>query len=46
VQAEILRYDAEHAFANPSNPHYDQTSAGDAWSHVLVFLKALSSTPS
>lgn len=46
VPAEILRYDAEHAFANPSNPHYDQTSAADAWTHVLAFLKALSSTPS
>jgi carboxymethylenebutenolidase len=41
VTAEIHRYDAEHAFANPSNPHYDQASAGDAWSHVLAFLDDL-----
>jgi len=38
VPAEIHRYDAEHAFANPSNPKYDEASAADAWSHVLAFL--------
>ena len=38
VPAEIHRYDAEHAFANPSNPKYDEPSAADAWSHVLAFL--------
>jgi carboxymethylenebutenolidase len=41
VRSEIHRYDAEHAFANPSNPHYDETSAADAWSHVLAFLATL-----
>jgi carboxymethylenebutenolidase len=41
VRASIYRYDAEHAFANPSNPKYDETSAGDAWSHVLAFLDDL-----
>ncbi|NVB81311.1 MAG: dienelactone hydrolase family protein [Kofleriaceae bacterium] len=41
VKAEIHRYDAEHAFANPSNPIYDETSAADAWSHVLAFLGSL-----
>jgi carboxymethylenebutenolidase len=35
---EIHRYDAVHAFANPSNPKYDQKSAADAWNHVRAFL--------
>jgi carboxymethylenebutenolidase len=35
---EIHRYDAVHAFANPSNAKYDQTSAADAWNHVRAFL--------
>lgn len=41
VTAKIYRYDAEHAFANPSNPIYDETSASDAWNHVLEFLGSL-----
>jgi carboxymethylenebutenolidase len=41
VAAKIYRYDAEHAFANPSNPIYDEASAGDAWKHVLEFLGSL-----
>jgi carboxymethylenebutenolidase len=41
VKATIYRYDAEHAFANPSNPKYDEKSASDAWSHVLAFLDSL-----
>jgi len=41
VPAEIHRYDADHAFANPSNPKYDEKSAGDAWRHVLAFLDTL-----
>ena len=32
---------SEHAFANPSNPHYDEPSAGNAWNHVLAFLEDL-----
>ena len=35
---ELHRYDADHAFANPSNPHYDTKAAGDAWSHVHAFF--------
>ncbi|MCC6527902.1 MAG: dienelactone hydrolase family protein [Polyangiaceae bacterium] len=34
----ILRYDAPHAFANPSNPSYDAKSAEDAFAHVQRFL--------
>jgi carboxymethylenebutenolidase len=41
VKADIYRYDADHAFANPSNPHYDQLSASNAWNHVLAFLEEL-----
>ncbi len=41
VDAKIYRYDAEHAFANPSNPIYDEKAASDAWSHVLEFLRSL-----
>lgn len=35
---ELHRYDAAHAFANPSNPKYDQAAAADAWSHVREFF--------
>ena len=41
VAEEIHEYDAEHAFANPSNPIYDQASAADAWKHVVAFLDKL-----
>ena len=41
VRAEIFRYDAPHAFANPSNPKYDEAAAADAWTHVLAFLGSL-----
>ena len=43
VRHEIFQYDAEHAFANPSNPKYDEKSAADAWTHVLAFLDSLKS---
>jgi carboxymethylenebutenolidase len=36
----ILRYDAPHAFANPSNPHYDQEAAAQAWDEARAFLAA------
>lgn len=32
-------YEAVHAFANPSNPHFDSDAAGKAQKHVLDFLK-------
>jgi len=38
VRHAIVRYDADHAFANPSNPKYDQKAAGDAWEHVKALL--------
>jgi len=36
---EVLHYDANHAFANPSNPIYDKKSADDAFEHVIAFYK-------
>ena len=35
----VYQYDAEHAFANPSNPKYDKTAAEDAYTKVLTFIK-------
>jgi carboxymethylenebutenolidase len=40
TQHTILRYDAPHAFANPSNPAYDEKAAGAAWKEVQKFLAA------
>jgi carboxymethylenebutenolidase len=36
----IYRYDAVHAFANPSNPNHDKAATEDAYKHVTEFLKA------
>ena len=36
---EVHWYDADHAFANPSNPNYDQEAAGEANALALAFLK-------
>ena len=33
-------YPADHAFANPSNPHFDKVSAADANEAAFKFLKA------
>jgi carboxymethylenebutenolidase len=35
----VERYDADHAFANPSNPVYDSKAAKDAKAKALAFLK-------
>lgn len=37
---EIHRYDADHAFANPSGARYDTKAAADAWEHVRGFFAA------
>src|SRR5690606_11812140 len=34
----ILRYDAQHAFANPSSARYDEKAAAAAWDEVQGFL--------
>lgn len=36
----IKMYDAAHAFANPSNPQYDEQAAEDAYELTLDFLKS------
>lgn len=37
---KIISYDAPHAFANPSNPQYDEKNAGAAWVEASAFLAA------
>lgn len=36
---EVHAYDADHAFANPSNPHYNQAAAADAMRREIGFFK-------
>jgi carboxymethylenebutenolidase len=40
VKHEILRFDADHAFGNPSSARYDEKSAEAAWKKVQAFLAA------
>jgi len=37
--AEVLNFDAVHAFANPSNPKYDSTMSAQAHAASLTFLR-------
>ncbi|MBE0557169.1 MAG: dienelactone hydrolase family protein, partial [Proteobacteria bacterium] len=37
----LKTYDADHAFANPSNPQYDKTSTEDAYSHAVAFFESI-----
>jgi carboxymethylenebutenolidase len=37
---ELHQYDADHGFANPSNPIYNSDATKDAYAHTLAFLKA------
>lgn len=36
----IKSYEADHAFANPSNPGFNKEAAEDAYNHTLEFFKA------
>jgi carboxymethylenebutenolidase len=36
----LHQYDADHGFANPSNPIYNSEATKDAYANTLVFLKA------
>lgn len=38
VNHQILRFEANHAFANPSSGRYDQEAAAKAWEAVRPFL--------
>lgn len=40
IQHHILRYDAPHAFANPSGPAYHPKEAAAAWAEARAFLRA------
>lgn len=35
----VINYEADHAFANPSNPHYDKEKADDAFRQAIDFIK-------
>lgn len=35
----VKQYDADHGFANPSNPIYDSHATKEAYSHAITFLK-------
>lgn len=46
VRHAIHSYDAPHAFANPSNPRYDEANAAAAWEVTRGFLaRALKQAP-
>ena len=36
----LHQYDADHGFANPSNPIYNSDATKDAYGHEIAFLKA------
>ncbi len=36
---DVLMYEADHAFANPSNPRYKQEYANEAYQKSLAFIK-------
>jgi len=36
----LKRYDADHAFANPSNPIFDKAAKEDAYKNTIAFFKA------
>jgi carboxymethylenebutenolidase len=35
----VVAYEADHAFANPSNPKYSKTFADDAFNKAMAFIK-------
>ena len=40
VKLMVNRYDATHAFANPSNPNFDKDATADAYAKVKAFVMA------
>ncbi|HXB39788.1 MAG TPA: dienelactone hydrolase family protein [Bacteroidia bacterium] len=36
---EVKKYNADHAFANPSNPKYNKEFADDAFKNAMAFIK-------
>ncbi|HRI20581.1 MAG TPA: dienelactone hydrolase family protein [Panacibacter sp.] len=39
IKLNVNRYEANHGFANPSNPSHDKAATADAYSKVLAFVK-------
>lgn len=39
-KVEVKMYEADHGFANPSNPIYDKTASEDAYKRALSYLKS------
>lgn len=39
VRYRVLRFEAEHAFANPSGKHYNTLAAAGAWQQAQLFLE-------
>ena len=39
-KVKVKNYDAEHAFANPSNPKFDKVASEDAYSLAINYLKS------
>ena len=35
----VYQYDADHAFANPSNPHFDKDATADSYTKTIAFIK-------
>jgi len=46
VTHRILRFEADHAFANPSSGRYDAEAAEEAWRQVRDFLEGTLKSPS
>jgi carboxymethylenebutenolidase len=36
---QIKSFDAEHAFANPSNPNFDKSATEEAWNMAINYFK-------
>ena len=39
INLNVNRYEANHGFANPSNPNHDVAATADAYTKVLAFVK-------
>ena len=39
-KVEVKIYEADHAFANPSNPKFDKVATEDAYKRALGYLKS------
>jgi carboxymethylenebutenolidase len=35
----VYQYDAEHGYANPSNPHFDKEATTDSYAKAYAFIK-------